>query len=177
MQVRTAQNVACWSISCGVALNWSKRCLPVRFLWFSSSPCIAAPSSSCIYLSTTNVKHLGSIKFSCMLKLISARSEVTCCCSFLAWLHVIGPMFTYYLAWVTSCISCPWFTCDGAWLVEMTSSIGVLWLRLCTRRWALMLRDCDMQSRLQHRYQWITVDTNLHSRIVPANLGCCSSSW
>ena len=36
--------------------------------------------SLCVYLSTTNVAHLGSIKFSDISKLVSARNEVICCC-------------------------------------------------------------------------------------------------
>jgi hypothetical protein len=70
--------------------NWST-CL----FFFASSPCIAAPPLSHIYLSTTNVEYLGSITFSDMLKLISARREFTSYCSFMARLRVIGPWFIF----------------------------------------------------------------------------------
>jgi hypothetical protein len=52
--------------------NWS-----ACFLFLESSPCIAAIYLSHMYLSTTNIEHLGSITFSDMLKLISARREFT----------------------------------------------------------------------------------------------------
>jgi len=61
--------------------------LLVRSSWFdccSSSPRREASSYLCFYLSTTKVQHLGSIIFSCRLKLISARSEFT---SFRSSLH------------------------------------------------------------------------------------------
>jgi hypothetical protein len=38
-------------------------------------------------------------------------------------------MFICYLAWLTSNMSCPWFTWDWAWLVGMASSqfeLGVI---------------------------------------------------
>jgi hypothetical protein len=77
--------------------NWS-----TCFFFFASFPCIAAPPLSHIYLSTTNVEHLGSITFSDMLKLILARIEFTFCWSFLVWLCVIGPWST------VACISDAW---------------------------------------------------------------------
>jgi hypothetical protein len=80
---RTCPNWTCWFI---LGPNWS-----TWFFFFASSPCIAAAPLSHIYLSTTNVEHLGSITFSDMLKLISDRRELTSCCSFLALLRVIGP--------------------------------------------------------------------------------------
>jgi hypothetical protein len=93
MQVRTCPNWSIWTCpnwTCWFILgpNWS-----TWFSFFASSPCIAAPPLSHTYLSITNVEHLGSIKFSDMLKLISPRREFTSCCSFLARLRVIGPWF------------------------------------------------------------------------------------
>jgi hypothetical protein len=92
--VRTCPNWTCWFI---LGSNWS-----TWFFFFASSPCIAAPPLSHIYLSTTNVEHLGSITFSDMLKLISARIEFTFCWSFLAWICVIGPWST------VACVSDSW---------------------------------------------------------------------
>jgi hypothetical protein len=85
--VRTCPNWTCWFI---LGPNWS-----TWFFFIASSLCIVAPPLSHIYLSTTNVEHLGSITFSDMLKLISARSEFTSFCSFLARLHVISPWFIF----------------------------------------------------------------------------------
>jgi hypothetical protein len=70
--------------------NWS-----TCFFFFASFSCIAAPPLSHIYLSTTNVEHLGSITFSDMLKLIPTRREFTSWCSFLARLRVIGSWFIF----------------------------------------------------------------------------------
>jgi hypothetical protein len=87
-------NWTCWFI---LGPNWS-----TWFFFFASSPCIAAPPLSHIYLSTTNVEYLGSITFSDMLKLISTRIEFTFFWSFLVWLCVIGPWST------VPCISDAW---------------------------------------------------------------------
>jgi hypothetical protein len=54
------------------------------FLLVASFPSVVAPSSSHIYLRTTNVAHLGSITFSYVFKLILARKACTSCWSFLA---------------------------------------------------------------------------------------------
>jgi hypothetical protein len=84
-------------------LVWVGDCWSDRFLLFTSSPCLVVPSSSCIFLRTTKVQLLGSITFSYILELISARKEFTFCWSSLAWLRVIGP-------WSAgACVSDAWY--------------------------------------------------------------------
>jgi hypothetical protein len=92
--------------------NWS-----TCFFFFPSSPYIAAPPLSHIYLSTTNVEHLGSITFPNILKLISARREFTSCCSFLARHHVNGHWFKFIGMLCSS-------TCVIAWSMGMSASMS-----------------------------------------------------
>jgi hypothetical protein len=110
--------------------NWS-----TCFLFFASSPWIAAPPLSHIYLSTTNVEHLGSITFSDMWKLISARREFTSWCSFLARLRVIGPWFIFIGVLCSS-------TYVTAWSVGMSASSSLSWKRSRPRLWLLWTWSC-----------------------------------
>jgi hypothetical protein len=118
----------CWII---LGLNWS-----TCFFFFVSSPCIAAPPLSHIYLSTTNVEHLVSITFSNMLKLISARREFTFCCSFLVRLRVIGPWFIFIGVLRSS-------TCVIVRSVGMSTSSSLSWKRSHPRLWLLWAWSCD----------------------------------
>ena len=55
------------------------------------SDCLVFQSSLCTCLSRIKVEHLGSIKFSNILKLVLDKSEFTSFWSIFARLRVIGP--------------------------------------------------------------------------------------
>ena len=79
-----------------------------------------SPPSSCVYLSTTKVEHLGSIIFSLTLIELSQSSVFTSCCSFLARLRVIAPSMAWAGAGVVGVEV--GVELEGACLVGMSSS-------------------------------------------------------
>jgi hypothetical protein len=128
--------------------NWS-----TWFFFIDSSHCIPAPPLSHIYLSTTNVEHLGSITFSDMLKLISARIEFTFCWSFLVWRCVIGPWS------IVACVSDAWCyvtrgmstSSSSYWKGVIVDSVMYVWLGMCTSSsssWKGVVLDYIVQVRL-----------------------------
>jgi hypothetical protein len=127
MQVRNCPN---WTLLDPLGPNWS-----TCFFFFASSPCIAAPTVSHIYLSTIHAEHLGSITFLDMLKLISASRKFTSCCSFLAWLRVIVPWFIFIDVLCSS-------TCVIVRSMGMSASSSLSWKRSHPRLWLLWAWSC-----------------------------------
>jgi len=77
----------------GLHIFRDSRVIVVSFggpIWWSILVARSCSFSSCVYLSTINVEHLGSINFSVIDASNVVRSEFTCCCSFFARLRVIG---------------------------------------------------------------------------------------
>jgi hypothetical protein len=99
-------NWCVWPLEHGSDVNNS---LKVQLLRNSSSPWCNSSSLNqqqfpyiCVNLSNTCVQYLGSIKFSFVLQSILVRREYTSCCSFFAWLHVMGPYIGVFSAWLGS---------------------------------------------------------------------------